>query len=82
MLVKCTKIWIAIVVFCISSLQAQEKWVPLKGSVLDSRTGRPLEEANVELLVAHLGTTSNQYGEFIFTYIPTNTDTLRISFMG
>ncbi len=82
MSIKRIAICIAIVAFCISSLQTQGKWGPLKGVILDSRTGRPLDEANIELLIAHLGTSSNQYGEFIFTQIPTNKDTLRISFMG
>lgn len=54
----------------------------IDGRVIEQGTGKPLAEANVQLVLSNRGTTTNQKGEFFFSHLTVEQDTLVITYMG
>ena len=50
-----------------------------KGKVIDSQTGKPVQDANVRLLQTTIGCATNSKGEFILQDVPDGTYKMRVS---
>lgn len=50
-----------------------------KGKVIDSHTGKPVQNANVRLLQTTIGSATNAKGEFILSDVPDGTYKMRVS---
>lgn len=64
---------------CVNVLYAQ---LTVKGTVLDSKTGKPVIDAIVRIPQTNIGVATNSEGEFIIKNIPEGTYQLRASAMG
>ncbi len=71
---------IGIIFFCCLSLKAQNKYFPIKGSIVSADSLVPIPQAHILSELSHYGTTSDFDGKFS---IPIKKiDTLRISSVG
>ncbi|MCD6118162.1 TonB-dependent receptor [bacterium] len=73
---------ILIMLFITLPLFGQSENIRITGIVISQKTGRPLKNVNLELIVSHIGTATNKYGRFIFTSIKTLDDTIRVTAIG
>ena len=67
-------------IFCCLSLKAQNKYFPIKGSVISADSLTPIPQAHILSELSHYGTTSDFDGRFQITI--KEIDTLRISSVG
>ena len=71
---------IGIIFFCCVSLTAQNKYHPLKGSIVSADSLTPIPQAHILSELSHFGTTSDFDGKFSIQ--TRRIDTLRISSVG
>ena len=71
---------IGIIFFCCVSLTAQNKYHPLKGSIVSTDSLTPIPQAHILSELSHFGTTSDFDGSFSIQ--TREIDTLRISCIG
>ena len=71
---------IGIIFFCCLSLKAQNKYFPIKGSIVSSDSLSPIPDAHILSELSHFGTTSDFDGKFSIQ--TRRIDTLRISSVG
>ncbi len=71
---------IGIIFFCCVSLTAQNKYHPLKGSIVSADSLTPIPQAHILSELSHFGTTSDFDGSFSIQ--TREIDTLRISCIG
>ena len=71
---------IGIIFFCCVSLTAQNKYHPLKGSIVSADSLTPIPQAHILSELSHFGTTSDFDG--FFSIQTREIDTLRISSIG
>ena len=71
---------IGIIFFCCVSLTAQNKYHPLKGSIVSADSLTPIPQAHILSELSHFGTTSDFDGKFSIQ--TRRIDTLRISCIG
>ena len=71
---------IGIIFFCCVSLTAQNKYHPLKGSIVSADSLTPIPQAHILSELSHFGTTSDFDGKFSIQ--TREIDTLRISCIG
>ncbi len=71
---------IGIIFFCCVSLTAQNKYHPLKGSIVSDDSLTPIPQAHILSELSHFGTTSDFDGKFSIQ--TREIDTLRISCIG
>ncbi len=73
-------IFIGIIFFCCVSLTAQNKYFPIKGSIVSADSLTPIPQAHILSELSHFGTTSDFDGSFSIQ--TREIDTLRISCIG
>ena len=71
---------IGIIFFCCISLKAQNKYFPIKGSIVSADSLTPIPQAHILSELSHFGTTSDFDGKFSIQ--TREIDTLRISCIG
>ena len=71
---------IGIIFFCCISLKAQNKYFPIKGSIVSADSLAPIQQAHILSELSHFGTTSDFDGKFSIQ--TRRIDTLRISSVG
>ena len=71
---------IGIIFFCCVSLTAQNKYHPLKGSIVSADSIAPIPQAHILSELSHYGTTSDYEGKYSIQ--TREIDTLRISCIG
>lgn len=54
----------------------------ITGKVFDSKTNKPLSDANVEIIGTSIGTATDKQGEFSIKNIPSGKYTLKVTFIG
>ena len=71
---------IGIIFFCCISLSAQNKYFPIKGSIVSADSLVPIPQAHILSELSHFGTTSDYEGKYSIQ--TREIDTLRISSVG